>query len=137
MGRQSQLARQWLSLITIFGIVLSPGLSLAQNTIEADSTIQIERQVAQVIPKKEVDYIYNLDDNTLAGLNVFAKHVAKKIESVIPCERIGITVIGLEVPHAHIHLIPINGISDMNFAKPKLNLSKQEFEQIAEAIRNA
>ncbi|WP_258101839.1 HIT family protein [Marinoscillum pacificum] len=90
-----------------------------------------------VIPKKEVDYIYDLDDETLAGLHVFAKKVAKGIESVIECERIGVTVIGLEVPHAHVHLIPINGVNDMSFAQPKLSMTSEEMVSIADKIRNA
>ncbi len=88
-----------------------------------------------VVPKKEVDYMFDLDDETLAGLNIFAKKVAKAIEKAVPCKRIGTTVIGLEVPHAHLHLIPINGINDMNFEKPKLKLSNEEFKQILEDIR--
>ncbi len=88
-----------------------------------------------VVPKKEVDYMFDLDDETLAGLNIFAKKVAKAIEKAVPCKRIGTTVIGLEVPHAHLHLIPINGINDMNFEKPKLKLSDEEFKQILEDIR--
>jgi len=88
-----------------------------------------------VIPKKEIDYIFDVDDQTLGGMMIFAKKVAKAVEKVIPCERIGITVIGLEVPHAHIHLIPINGLHDMEFSKPKLKLSQEEFLEIAAKIR--
>jgi histidine triad (HIT) family protein len=88
-----------------------------------------------VIPKKEIDYIFDVDDQTLGGMMIFAKKVAKAIEKVIPCERIGITVIGLEVPHAHIHLIPINGLHDMEFSKPKLKLSQEEFMEIAAKVR--
>jgi len=90
-----------------------------------------------VIPKKEVDYIFDLDDETLAGLHTFSKKVAKAIESVVPCERIGVTVIGLEVPHAHVHLIPINALNDMNFAKEKLSLSQEEFQELASKIAAA
>lgn len=90
-----------------------------------------------VIPKKEVDYIFDLEDEEYKELWAFAKKVAKKIEKVIPCERIGIAVIGLEVPHTHIHLVPINNVSDINFAKPKLKLEPSEMEEIAEAIREA
>ena len=90
-----------------------------------------------VIPKKEVDYLFDLDDDLLSEINVFAKGVAKKIEKAIPCKRIGVTVIGLEVPHAHVHLIPINGVADMNFEQPKLELSQEELASIAESIRNA
>jgi histidine triad (HIT) family protein len=90
-----------------------------------------------VVPKKEVDYLFDLDDNLLAGLNVFAKKVAKAIDSVIDCKRVGVAVLGLEIPHAHIHLIPINGLYDIDFSKPKLKLSDKEFKEIAEMIRGA
>jgi histidine triad (HIT) family protein len=90
-----------------------------------------------VIPKKEVDYIFDLDDDLYKGLFVFAKKVGKAIETVIPCKRIGIAVIGLEVPHAHIHLIPLDGIYDIDFKLPKLKLEESEFEEIAGKIREA
>jgi histidine triad (HIT) family protein len=90
-----------------------------------------------VIPKNEVDYIFNLDDDTLSGLMTFAKSVAKKMDKVLECKRIGVTVIGLEVPHAHVHLIPINGVADMDFGKKKLSLESEEMEKIAKAIREA
>ena len=89
-----------------------------------------------VIPKKEVDYIYDLSDELLAEMMVFSKMVAKKIENAIPCNRIGVTIIGLEVPRAHIHLIPINNVSDMNFSLPKLNLSNEELKEIAKKINS-
>ena len=88
-----------------------------------------------VIPKKEVDYIFDIDDDTYKGLFLFSKKVAKAIEQVVPCKRIGMTVIGLEVPHAHIHLIPINSIYDMDFKQPKLKFTSEEFEKIAKEIR--
>ncbi|MCC6181085.1 MAG: HIT family protein [Bacteroidia bacterium] len=88
-----------------------------------------------IIPKKEVDYIFNLDDQTYEGLMRFAKQIAEAIKQAIPCNRVGVAVIGLEVPHAHVHLIPINSENDMNFANEKLKLSKDEFEQIATHIR--
>ncbi|MCH2197481.1 MAG: HIT family protein [Flavobacteriales bacterium] len=90
-----------------------------------------------VIPKKEVDYIFDMDDDLLSEINVFAKDIAAKIKKAIPCERIGIAVIGLEVPHAHMHLVPINHVSDINFEKEKMKLSQEELSEIAEAIRNA
>ena len=83
-----------------------------------------------VIPKKEVDYIFDVDDELLGEMIVFAKQVARKIEAAIPCERIGVSVIGLEVPHAHIHLIPINHVGDMNFSKNKLQLTEGELKEI-------
>lgn len=87
-----------------------------------------------VIPKMEVDYIYDLPDQILADMMVFSKKVAKKIERAIPCNRIGVTVIGLEVSHAHIHLIPINDVSDMNFSLPKLQYTHEELQKIANKI---
>tara|TARA_B100001121_G_scaffold307965_1_gene330741 strand:- start:752 stop:1147 length:396 start_codon:yes stop_codon:yes gene_type:complete len=84
-----------------------------------------------VVPKVQVDYIFDLENQTLGDLMIFAKKVAKKIEAAIPCERIGIAVIGLEVPHAHVHLIPLVGISDIDFSQPKLNLSQQELKEVA------
>lgn len=89
-----------------------------------------------VIPKKEVDYFYDLDDDTLSGLMLFSKKVAKAIEATIDCARIGVCVAGLEVPHAHVHLIPIDGIADMDFARAKLQFSKEEFEAIAAEIKS-
>lgn len=90
-----------------------------------------------VIPKQETDYIFDLDDETLAGLHVFAKSVALKVGIAIPCERVGMAVIGLEVAHAHIHLIPLNSVQDINFSRPKLQIAPEEMEQIAKAIRQA
>ena len=87
-----------------------------------------------VIPKKEVDYIFNLEDNLLAELIVFAKQVALKVEKAIPCKRIGVAVIGLEVPHTHIHLVPINSVADIDFSQPKLKLSQKEFEETLNKI---
>ena len=84
-----------------------------------------------VVPKAQLDYIFDLEDQTLGDLMIFAKKVAKKIEAAIPCERIGVAVIGLEVPHAHVHLIPLVGISDIDFSQPKLNLSQQELKEVA------
>ena len=88
-----------------------------------------------VVPKKEIDYIFDIEDNMLADYMIFAKKVAKAIEAVIQCKRIGIAVVGLEVPHSHIHLIPINNVDDINFAKPKLKLTEKEFEEIAKKIQ--
>ena len=88
-----------------------------------------------VIPKKEIDYIFDLDDELLAGLHLFSKKIAKAIEKAVPCKRIGTAVVGLEVPHAHLHLIPINNISDLSFEKPKLKLSESEFKEILEKIK--
>ena len=89
-----------------------------------------------VVPKKEIDYIFDLPENLLAEMMVFSKNVAKKIEKSIECDRIGVSVIGLEVPHAHIHLIPINSIADMDFSKEKLKLSHEEFIKVAALINS-
>ena len=88
-----------------------------------------------VIPKKEVDYIFDLDEDLYTGLNLFARKVAKAIDKTVECKKIGIAVIGLEVAHAHIHLVPLNNIGDLNFANPKLKFTSQEFADIASAIQ--
>ena len=90
-----------------------------------------------VIPKHEVDYIFDLDDEEYAGLTAFAKKVAAAMKKVMPCKRIGVAVLGLEVPHTHIHLVPINKESDMNFFKEKLSLPEEEMAEIAAKIAAA
>jgi histidine triad (HIT) family protein len=90
-----------------------------------------------IVPKQEVDFIFDLDDETLAGMNVFSKKVALAIKKAIPCKRIGVAVIGLEVPHTHVHLVPMNVTDDLNFTRPKLNPSKEELAKTAEKIRQA
>lgn len=90
-----------------------------------------------VIPKQEVDYIFDLDDATLSGLTIFAKKVAVAIKKAVPCKRIGIAVIGLEVPHAHVHLVPMNSVGDINFTQPKLKPSPEELAAAADKIRKA
>lgn len=87
-----------------------------------------------VIPKVEVDYLFDLDDKTLAGLTLFSKRVAKAIEKAVPCKRIGVAVLGLEVPHAHIHLVPLNKESDIDFFKPKLKLTPERFKELTDII---
>ncbi len=90
-----------------------------------------------VIPKKEIDYIFDLDDETYIGLMNFAKVVAEGLKKAVSCIKVGVAVIGLEVPHAHIHLIPMNEVDDMNFSKKKLNPSSEELATVAERIRLA
>jgi histidine triad (HIT) family protein len=87
-----------------------------------------------VIPKKEVDYIFDLDDDLYVGLNLFAKKVAKAIDKSVKCTKVGIAVIGLEVPHAHIHLVPLKNLGDLNFANPKLKFTPEEFNAISARI---
>ncbi|WP_300674548.1 HIT family protein [Soonwooa sp.] len=90
-----------------------------------------------VIPKKEVDLIFDLDSEEFKNLWGFAQQVGKKIEKAIPCKRVGVAVIGLEVPHAHIHLVPLNAMQDLNFGNERLKLSPEEYQKIQEAIKNA
>jgi histidine triad (HIT) family protein len=90
-----------------------------------------------VVPKQEVDYIFDLDDATLAGLHVFAKKVAVAVKKVIPCKRIGVAVVGLEVPHVHVHLVPMNSMGDINFTRPKLKPTNEELAAVAARIRSA
>lgn len=89
-----------------------------------------------IVPKKEVDYIFDLDDATLAEMMVFAKTVAVAIKKVIPCKRIGVAVIGLEVPHTHVHLVPMNTMGDINFTKPKLSVKPERMKALAEEIKS-
>jgi histidine triad (HIT) family protein len=88
-----------------------------------------------VIPKKEVDYIFDLDDTLYPGLFAFAKKVAKAVKASVKCERIGVAVIGLEVPHTHVHLVPINHVGDINFSAPRVQLSKDDFQEVADKIK--
>jgi len=90
-----------------------------------------------VVPKREVDRYFDLSDEDIASINIFAKQVAVAIEKVVPCKRIGVAVIGLEVPHAHIHLIPLNSVEDINFERKKLELSQEELAETASQIREA
>lgn len=90
-----------------------------------------------VIPKKEIDYFFDLDENLLRDINLFAKGVAQKIRRVVPCRRIGVAIIGLEVPHAHVHLVPLNTMRDINFSAERINMSQEELAALAEKIRKA
>jgi histidine triad (HIT) family protein len=88
-----------------------------------------------VVPKVETDYIFDLDDETLSGLMLFSKKVAVAIEKAVPCKRTGVAIVGLEVPHAHVHIIPMDSMEDINFKKPKLKYTPEEFAAIAKKIR--
>ncbi len=88
-----------------------------------------------VVPRQETDYIFDLDDEMLAGLILFSKKIAAAIKKAFPCNRVGIAVLGLEVPHVHIHLVPMDSLGDLNFRNPKLKFSTEEFKSIAEKIR--
>lgn len=88
-----------------------------------------------VVPKTETDYLFDIGDGELSGIMIFAKKVAKAIKETIACKRIGVAVIGLEVPHAHIHLIPLQNVEDINFSRPKLKVAAERLQEIAAAIR--
>lgn len=129
-------------MVSVFSKIISgelPSYKIAENDgfLAFLDVFPLKEGHVLIVPKKEVDYIFDMDDSDLEKMMVFAKQIAKKIESVMPCRRIGVTVIGLEVPHAHIHLIPINGVADMDFTRPKLTLSPERLSEIAAAIRNA
>lgn len=94
----------------------------------------LARGHALVIPKVEVDYIFEIDDALLGEMMIFAKQIALQIEKAVPCKRMGIAVIGLEVPHAHIHLVPLNQVKDINFSRPKLSFTPEEMAETLEAI---
>lgn len=88
-----------------------------------------------VVPKQEVNYIFDLEDEVLAGLHIFAKKVAKAIDQAVKCTRVGVAVIGLEVPHVHVHLVPLRTMDDINFTRPKLKLSDEELKEVGDQIR--
>lgn len=90
-----------------------------------------------VVPKKEIDYFFDLDAELLSEINLFAKEVATKLQRTIPCRRIGVAIIGLEVPHAHVHLVPLNTMADINFSTERLKMSADELAALATEIRNA
>ncbi len=126
---------------TIFTKIINgdiPSFKVAENdTCYAFLDIEpVTRGHVLVVPKIETDYIFDLTDEQLSELMRFAKQVAKKMDKVFDCERIGVSVIGLEVPHAHVHLMPINGVTDMDFAKEKLSLSNEQMKAIAQSIRD-
>ena len=124
---------------TIFSKIISgeiPAYKIAENDnyLAFLDIMPLVKGHVLVIPKKEVDYIFDLEDDTLSGLMVFAKKVSKAIDKAISCTRVGVAVIGLEVPHTHVHLVPLNKMDDINFTRPKLSLSEQEMTEIQEKI---
>ena len=126
---------------TIFSKIVRgeiPCYKIAENEqfIAFLDLMPLEKGHCLVIPKKEVDYIFDLEDDEFQSLHLFSKRVAKAIEKTIPCIRIGIAVIGLEVPHAHIHLVPLHELGSLNFSKVRKSYSKQEFETTAQEINN-
>ncbi len=129
-------------MATVFSRILS-GEIPAYRVAESDTCFAfldinpVARGHTLVVPKQETDYIFDLEDVLLADLFSLCRRTAKAIGEVVPCARVGVTVIGLEVPHAHVHLIPINAIGDMDFKSPKKQFSPEEFEVLAQKIRNA
>ena len=113
-----------------------PCYKIAENNnfIAFLDIVPLKKGHTLVVPKIQVDYIYDLPDKVLSDLFIFSKKKAKKIESVIDCKRVGVAVIGLEVPHAHVHLVPINKISDMNFQNQRIELNKEDFQNIRDKI---
>tara|TARA_B110000971_G_scaffold4453_1_gene4502 strand:- start:1413 stop:1808 length:396 start_codon:yes stop_codon:yes gene_type:complete len=113
-----------------------PCYKIAENNnfIAFLDIVPLKKGHTLVVPKIQVDYIYDLPDKVLSDLFIFSKTIAKKIESVIDCKRVGVAVIGLEVPHAHVHLVPINEISDMNFQNQRIELNKEDFQNIRDKI---
>ena len=129
-------------MATLFTRIINgeiPCYKIAENElfIAFLDILPVTKGHALVVPKKEIDYIFDLPNEELQALNLFAKEVARKIQAVIPCKKIGVSVIGLEVPHAHMHLIPINQIHDMNFEKERLKFTPEEYAEICNAISNA
>jgi histidine triad (HIT) family protein len=129
-------------MATLFTRIINgeiPCYKIAENDlfIAFLDILPVAKGHALVVPKKEIDYIFDLPKEELQALNLFAKEVARKIQTIIPCKKIGISVIGLEVPHAHMHLIPINNIHDMNFEKERLKFTPEEYSELSDAISKA
>lgn len=127
---------------SIFSKIVSgdiPAFKLAEdeNYVAFLDIFPLAKGHVLVIPKKETDYIFDLDSEEYLGLFSFAKKVAKAMDKIISCERIGVAVIGLEVPHAHIHLVPLHDVSDINFERPKLKFPDSEMKEIADLIKSA
>ncbi len=129
-------------MASIFSKIISgdiPCYKIAENDsfIAFLDVFPIVKGHVLVVPKTETNYIFDMSENELSEILVFSKGVAKKMKAAIPCMRIGISVIGLEVPHAHVHLVPINSADDLNFTRQKLTFSDEEMKQIASSIINA
>ena len=128
-------------MATIFSKIISgeiPCYKIAEddNFLAFLDIFPLEKGHTLVIPKKEIDYYFDLDDKTLAEMNVFARKVALAIDRAMPCKRVAVAVLGLEVPHAHMHLIPMNDLTATNFERQKLQLEREEFEEIATKIKS-
>ncbi|HLU90381.1 MAG TPA: HIT family protein [Cyclobacteriaceae bacterium] len=129
-------------MATIFTKIINreiPGYIVAEddNYIAFLDIMPLVKGHLLVVPKQETDYIFDLEEDVYTGLHLFARKVAIAQKKVIPCERIGMAVVGLEVPHVHVHLVPLNTMDDINFTRPKLQLSEEEFTSIAVKIKTA
>ncbi|MFZ4783940.1 MAG: HIT family protein [Flavobacteriales bacterium] len=127
---------------TIFSKIISgeiPCYKIAENDqfLAFLDILPLSKGHTLIIPKQQIDYFFDLDNDLLAEYNIFAKEIARKIKAVVPCIKIGVAVIGLEVPHAHMHLVPMNHIGDLNFTKERVKLTPEEFTELADQIRNA
>lgn len=127
---------------TLFSRIISgeiPSYKIAENDkFYAFLDLQpVAKGHTLVVPKTEVDYFFDLHDDQLREINLFAREVAARIQKVVPCRRVGVAVIGLEVPHAHMHLVPLNTMQDINFSGERVQMSADEFRDLAEAIRQA
>ncbi len=129
-------------MASIFDKILSgeiPAYKIAEDDrfLAFLDVFPVKRGHCLVIPKKATDYIFDMDDQELADLHLFAKRVAKAIHKAIPCRKVGMAVVGLEVPHAHIHLIPMEEVGDLNFSNPRLKFSPEEYQNIVAEIQAA
>lgn len=129
-------------MATIFTKIINreiPGYIVAEddNYIAFLDIMPLVKGHLLVVPKQETDYIFDLEEDVYTGLHLFARKVAIAQKKVIPCERIGMAVVGLEVPHVHVHLVPLNSMDDIDFTRPKLQLSEEEFTSIAVKIKTA
>jgi histidine triad (HIT) family protein len=127
---------------SIFSRIISgeiPGHIIAENNdfIAFLDIMPLAPGHTLVVPKKEVDYLFDLDEQLLSGILPFCRPIASAIEKVVPCERIGISVIGIEVPHAHVHLIPLRTMDDINFSRPKLKMTDEQLKEMAMRIKAA
>jgi histidine triad (HIT) family protein len=129
-------------MATIFSKIMSgeiPCYKVAENDqfLAFLDILPVAKGHCLVIPKKEVDYYFDLDAQMMTDINLFAKEVANKIKKVVPCIKVGVAVIGLEVPHAHIHLVPMNSVGDLNFTKERVKMTPEQFEALATEIAKA
>ena len=122
---------------SISGEISSHKIAEDENFLAFLDVFPVKRGHTLVIPKKSVDYIFDIEDQEFVNLHLFAKKIAKAIHKAIPCKKVGMAVVGLEVPHAHIHLIPMEEVGDLNFSNPRLKFSPEEYQTIVAEIQSA